>query len=101
MRAALSHEDLFVVGCDDAMTDSMAYADVILPAATFLEYGDLYAAYGQAYLQRAEPVIAAVGESVNVVLIRINYWRNPILCRCMSLPIPRPRAWSTPNSSAT
>jgi anaerobic selenocysteine-containing dehydrogenase len=64
VRAALSREDLFVVGCDVAMTDSMAYADVILPAATHLEFGDLYAAYGQAYLQRAERVIAPVGESL-------------------------------------
>ncbi|MFV1978105.1 MAG: molybdopterin-dependent oxidoreductase [Myxococcota bacterium] len=64
VRAALSREDLFIVGCDVAMTDSMAYADVILPAATHLEYADVYAAYGQAFLQRAEPVISPVGESL-------------------------------------
>jgi anaerobic selenocysteine-containing dehydrogenase len=64
MRTALMREDLFIVGCDVAMTDSMAYADVILPAATHLEYADLYAAYGQAFLQRAEPVIEPVGESL-------------------------------------
>ena len=64
MRTALAREDLFIVGCDVAMTDSMAYADVILPAATHLEYADVYAAYGQAYLQRAEPVIEPVGESL-------------------------------------
>ena len=64
MRTALSREDLFVVGCDIAMTDSMAYADVILPAATHLECADVYAAYGQAYLQRMEPVIEPVAESL-------------------------------------
>ena len=37
VREALAREDLFVVGCDVAMTDSMAYADVILPATTHLE----------------------------------------------------------------
>jgi anaerobic selenocysteine-containing dehydrogenase len=71
MRAALSREDLFVVGCDVAMTDSMAYADVILPAATHLEFDDIYAAYGQAYLQRAERVIEPVGESLpNIEIFR-------------------------------
>jgi len=64
VREALAHEDLFVVGCDIAMTDSMAYADVILPASTHLECADVYAAYGHAYLQRAEPVIEPVGESL-------------------------------------
>ena len=70
-RAALAREDLFVVGCDVAMTDSMAYADVILPASTHLEYADLYASYGQAFLQRAEPVIPPVGESLpNIEIFR-------------------------------
>jgi anaerobic selenocysteine-containing dehydrogenase len=46
------------------MTDSMAYADVILPACTHFEHADVYAAYGQQYLQRAEPVITPVGESL-------------------------------------
>lgn len=64
MRAALSHPDLFVVGCDIAMTDSMAYADVVLPACSHFEIDDLYGAYGQQWLQRAEPVIAPVGEAL-------------------------------------
>ena len=45
------------------MTDSMAYCDVVLPAATHFEYHDLYAAYGTHWLQRAEPVIRPRGES--------------------------------------
>jgi anaerobic selenocysteine-containing dehydrogenase len=64
MREALGREDLFTVGCDIAMTDSMAYADVVLPAATHLEYADVYPSYGHPYLQRAEPVIEPVGESL-------------------------------------
>jgi anaerobic selenocysteine-containing dehydrogenase len=64
MRQALSREDVFTVGIEVAMTDSMAYADVILPACTHFEHPDLYAAYGQQYLQRAEAVIAPVGESL-------------------------------------
>ena len=64
MRAALAREDVFVAGIEVAMTDSMAYADVVLPACTHFEHADLYAAYGQQYLQRAEPVIAPVGDSL-------------------------------------
>jgi anaerobic selenocysteine-containing dehydrogenase len=60
----LAREDLFVVGIEVAMTDSMAYADVILPACTHFEHADLYAAYGQQYLQRAAAVIPPVGESL-------------------------------------
>ena len=64
MRRGLIREDLFVVGCDIVMTDSMAYADVVLPACSHFEFDDIYAAYGQSYLQRAEPVIPPVGESL-------------------------------------
>lgn len=64
MRRALSREDLFIVGCDIAMTDSMAYADIILPAASHFEFADVYGAYGHQYLLRAEPVIPPVGESL-------------------------------------
>jgi anaerobic selenocysteine-containing dehydrogenase len=64
MRRGLSREDLFVVGCDVAMTDSMAYADVVLPACSHFEFDDIYAAYGQSYLQRAAPAIPPVGESL-------------------------------------
>jgi anaerobic selenocysteine-containing dehydrogenase len=63
MRRALAREDVFVAGIEVAMTDSMAYADVVLPACTHFEHPDLYTAYGQQYLQRAEPVIPPVGES--------------------------------------
>ena len=64
MKQALSREEVFVVGIEVAMTDSMAYADVILPACTHFEHADVYAAYGQQYLQRAEAVIPPVGESL-------------------------------------
>jgi anaerobic selenocysteine-containing dehydrogenase len=64
MRRGLAREDLFTVACDIVMTDSVRYADVVLPACSHFEYPDLYAAYGQHYLQRAEPVIPPVGESL-------------------------------------
>ena len=64
LKRGFAREDLFIVGIEVAMTDSMAYADVILPACTHFEHADIYAAYGQQYLQRAEAVIAPVGEAL-------------------------------------
>ena len=64
LMRALMREDLFIAGCDVVMTDSMAYCDVILPAASHFEFDDIYGAYGQNYLQRAAPVIPHVGESL-------------------------------------
>ena len=60
----LQREDLFVVGSDVVMTDSLAYADIVVPAASHFEHADLYAAYGQHWLQRAEPVISPQGEAL-------------------------------------
>ena len=64
MVKALMREDLFVAGCDVVMTDSMAYCDIVLPAASHFEYDDIYGAYGQNYVQRAAPVIPCVGEAL-------------------------------------
>ena len=64
MREALAHPELFTLGIEIARTDSMAYADVVLPACGPFEIHDIYGAYGQQYLQRAEPVIPPVGESL-------------------------------------
>ena len=53
-----------IVGADVVMTDSLGYADVVLPACSHFEHHDLYAAYGQHWLQRAEPVIPPQGEAL-------------------------------------
>jgi anaerobic selenocysteine-containing dehydrogenase len=64
LRRGLEREDVFLIGIEIAMTESMEYCDVVLPAATAFECDDLYAAYGHHWLQRAEPVIPPVGESL-------------------------------------
>ena len=64
LRRALGREDLFIAGIDVVMTDSMRYADVILPAASHFECDDIFGAYGQNWLQRAAPVIPPVGQSL-------------------------------------
>lgn len=64
LRRGLLRDDLFVVGSDVVMTDSMAYADIVLPAASHFEHADLYAAYGHHWLQRAEPVVPPQAEAL-------------------------------------
>ncbi|MEZ5535532.1 MAG: molybdopterin-dependent oxidoreductase [Thiolinea sp.] len=64
MQQALAQESVFIAGCDVVMTDSMRYADVILPAASVFEIEDIYGSYGHTYLQRAEAVIPLVGEAL-------------------------------------
>lgn len=65
MRRGLRREDVFAVGIELSMTESMAHCDVVLPAATHFEYADLYPSYGHQWLQRAEPVIEPVGEALS------------------------------------
>lgn len=45
LRAALGREDLFTVAIDLFATDTTDLADVVLPAASFLEFDDLVASY--------------------------------------------------------
>jgi anaerobic selenocysteine-containing dehydrogenase len=64
MRQGLLRRDLFTVVCDIVKTDTVLFADVILPACSHFEYPDLYPAYGQHFLQRAEAIIPPVGEAL-------------------------------------
>ena len=54
MKRGLAREDVFIVGIEIAMTESMQHCDIVLPAATHFECDDLYGAYGHHWLQRAE-----------------------------------------------
>jgi anaerobic selenocysteine-containing dehydrogenase len=45
LRRALAREDLFHVAVDLFHTDTTAYADIVLPAASFLEFDDLVLSY--------------------------------------------------------
>ncbi len=59
----LSREDLFTVVHERFMTDTAVFADIVLPATSSLEHGDLYSSYGTYCVQRARPAISPVGES--------------------------------------
>jgi anaerobic selenocysteine-containing dehydrogenase len=62
VRAGLRREDLFTVVLEQFQTDTADFADIVLPATTFLEHTDLYLAYGHYYAQLARPALAPPGE---------------------------------------
>jgi anaerobic selenocysteine-containing dehydrogenase len=62
IRQGLRREDLFTVVLEQFQTDTADFADILLPATTFLEHTDLYYAYGHYHLQMARPAIAPPGE---------------------------------------
>jgi anaerobic selenocysteine-containing dehydrogenase len=59
----LQREDLFTVVFEQVLTDTARYADVVLPATTFLEHYDIAKAYGPITLELVRPVIEPVGEA--------------------------------------
>ncbi|MEO8484690.1 MAG: molybdopterin-dependent oxidoreductase [Acidobacteriota bacterium] len=63
VRAGLLREDLFTVVHEQVMTDTALYADVVLPATTFLEHYDIAKGYGAYHFQLVQPVIQPVGEA--------------------------------------
>jgi len=62
VRRGLLREDLFLCVHEQFMTDTAAYADVILPATMFLEHDDIYTAGGHSFLQLGAKQVNAPGE---------------------------------------
>lgn len=63
VRRGLAREDLFTVVHDPFLSLTARYADIVLPAATYLETEDLYRAYGTYYLQYASAAVMPQGEA--------------------------------------
>lgn len=63
VRRGLLRDDLFTVVFDQVMTDTARYADIVLPATTFLEHDELRAGYGAMVAQRSRPVVDRFGEA--------------------------------------
>jgi anaerobic selenocysteine-containing dehydrogenase len=82
VRRGLLREDLFTVVHDPFLSVTARYADIVLPAATYLESEDLYRAYGTYYLQYAPAAVAPQGEA------RSNFRLAQELARRMGLTDP-------------
>ena len=59
----LERDDLFTVVFDQVMTDTALYADVVLPATTFVEHFDLRVSYGSYVVGDVRPVVPPAGEA--------------------------------------
>ncbi len=59
----LEREDLFTVVFDQVVTDTARYADILLPATTFLEHHDVRVSYGSYVVGGVRPVMPAMGEA--------------------------------------
>jgi anaerobic selenocysteine-containing dehydrogenase len=59
----LAREDLFTVVSEQVVTDTAKFADILLPAVTFLEQREIKRAYGSYIVGGVQPVIAPMGEA--------------------------------------
>ncbi|HVW76087.1 MAG TPA: molybdopterin-dependent oxidoreductase [Alloacidobacterium sp.] len=76
----MARRDLFMVVHEQFFTDTADYADILLPATTFLEHKDVQGAYGHYYVQISDQAIAPVGEA------RSNVWLFSQLALRMGFP---------------
>jgi anaerobic selenocysteine-containing dehydrogenase len=79
VRQGLMRDDLFTVVHEQVMTPTARYADLLLPATTFLENKDLYTGYGHFIMGCVDRVIEPVGEA------RSNFDLFQDLARTMGL----------------
>lgn len=79
IRKGLAREDLFTVVHEQVMTDTALFADLLLPATTFLEHDELRRSYGAMLTQLTHAVVEPVGEA------RSNHWLFGELCRRLGL----------------
>ena len=68
----LRREDLFTVVHEQFPTDTVDYADIVLPATTQLEHTDIHKSYGHLYVVANTPAIAPLGEAKpNIEVFRL------------------------------
>jgi anaerobic selenocysteine-containing dehydrogenase len=82
VRQGMLRSDLFTVVHEQFFTDTTDYADLVLPATTFLEHQDFQGAYGHYFLQFSEQAIAPRGQS------RSNLWLFSQLAQRMGFTEP-------------
>ena len=87
VRQGLSREDLFTVVHDPFLTDTARYADIVLPAAPYLETDDLYRAYGAYWMQWGQRAAKPRGEArSNFEVAQALAKRMGLADRIFSLP---------------
>jgi len=84
----LSRDDLFTVVHEQVMTDTARYADILLPAVTFLEQHEIKRSYGSYIVGGVQPAIPACGEA------RPNEWVFARLARALGFS-DEPFGWDT------
>jgi anaerobic selenocysteine-containing dehydrogenase len=82
VRRGLEREDLFTVVFEQVWTDTARYADLVLPATTFLEHSELSRGYGSFRMYRSGAVADPAGEA------RPNYDVFADLCDRLGLSHP-------------
>jgi anaerobic selenocysteine-containing dehydrogenase len=96
--------DLFTVVHEQFFTDTTRYADILLPATTFLEHKDLQKSYGHYFVQISNQAIAPLGDcKSNTDLFRELAGRMGFQEPCfketvdemidLALAKPHPRGW--------
>lgn len=63
VRRGLLRDDLFTVVHDPFLTLTARYADIVLPATTYLETEDFYRAYGTYWAQYGRAAVPPLGEA--------------------------------------
>ena len=63
VAAGFARDDLFTVVLEQFQTDTVDYADIVLPATTQLEHVDAHTSYGHLYMMANNAAIAPLGES--------------------------------------
>jgi len=62
VRQGLRRPDLFTVAVEHFRTDTVEYADIVLPATMQLEHADLLMSYGHLYVAWNQPAVPPPGE---------------------------------------
>ncbi|GAA4581668.1 molybdopterin oxidoreductase family protein [Planotetraspora phitsanulokensis] len=65
IREAMRREDLFTVVMEQFPTDTVDYADIVLPATMQTEHMDLHQGYGHMYLMWNEAAVEPAGECLS------------------------------------
>lgn len=65
IRQGLERPDLFTVVAEHFRTDTVEYADIVLPATMQLEHADLLISYGHLYISWNEPAVSPPGECLS------------------------------------